>query len=341
MSKKNASRKAKPKRLGDEIKESFLASLNDYLSGKSQKLNSIQVDRTKNAADSAASYLLKLTDLQRKSLIESTEINHRIKVRLKKLQAGTQAFAVARAELDHLNDEIGAAIVDARSPHKRRLQAVKQKIEDLFEADRRRQRGRATTWVYEPEPMSSGMLYQFKINLLDLKPTVWRRIQVPNCDLGQFHRFLQAAMGWQNSHLHRFEIEGEQFGPASPLDFDPLDDMGDEEEYELSRLLPKSGRQKVVWLYEYDFGDGWQHEILFEGVQEQGSKAKSLACLEGERACPPEDCGGPWGYPEYLAAIADPKHEQHKELLEWRGPFDPEAFDAKLATKEMRKGLRN
>lgn len=335
MSKKKATKKAKPKTLGDEIKEAFLASLEDYLSGKSKKLNSIQVDRPKNAADRTAAYSLKLTDLQRKSLIESTEIEHKIKVRLKKLPGGTQAFAVKRAELDHLNDEVGAATPYARSPHKRRLQAIKQKIEALFKADRREQLAKATTWSYKPEP-KNGTLYQFKITLLDVKPTVWRRIVVPDCNLGQFHRFLQAAMGWQNSHLHRFEIEGEQFAPSSPLDFDPLDDIGDEDEYELSRLLPKSGRQKVIWLYEYDFGDGWQHEILFEGVQEQGSNATSPACLDGERACPPEDCGGPWGYPEYLAAIADPKHEQHKELLEWGGPFDPEVFDAKLATKEMK-----
>jgi hypothetical protein len=340
MSKKKATKKAKPKTLADEIKEAFLASLEDYLSGKSQKLNTIQVDRPKNAADRAASYPLKLTDLQRKSLIESTEIDRKIKVRLTKLRAGTEAFVVTRAELDHLNDEVGAAIAYAVSPHKKRLQAVKQKIEALFEADRREQRGKATTWSWKPDP-KSGTIYQFKITLLDVEPTVWRRILVPECDLGQFHRFVQAAMGWQNCHMHRFEIDGEQFGPASPMDFDPIDDMGDEDEYFLSQLLPKSDDQQATWLYEYDFGDGWQHEILFEGVQEPGSKSQSPACLEGERACPPEDCGGPWGYPEYLAAISNPKHEQHKDFLEWRGPFNPEAFDAKLATKEMKKGLQN
>ena len=81
----------------------------------------------------------------------------------------------------------------------------------------------------------------------------------------------------------------------------------------------------------------WRHEVLFEGFPPSNPKVKYALCLEGERACPPEDCGGPWGYADYLAAIADPKHEQHEEMLEWRGPFDPEAFDAKKATKEMRK----
>jgi hypothetical protein len=80
-----------------------------------------------------------------------------------------------------------------------------------------------------------------------------------------------------------------------------------------------------------------RHEILFEGFPPSDPKAKAPLCLEGERACPPEDCGGPPGYGNYLDAIADPQHEQHEEMLEWRGPFDPSTFDAKKATKEMRK----
>jgi hypothetical protein len=78
-------------------------------------------------------------------------------------------------------------------------------------------------------------------------------------------------------------------------------------------------------------------DVLFEGFPPIDPKAKSPICLEGARACPPEDCGGPWGYAEYLAAIADPQHEEHEEMLEWRGPFDPEVFDANQATKEMKK----
>jgi hypothetical protein len=120
--------------------------------------------------------------------------------------------------------------------------------------------------------------------------------------------------------------DGDDFG----LDFE------DETGVFLSELPPKSGR-KSRWIYEYDFGDGWRHEILFEGFAQIDPKAKYPLCLEGERACPPEDCGGPWGYADYRAAIADPRHEQHEEILEWGGPFDPEAFDAKKTTKAMRK----
>jgi hypothetical protein len=104
----------------------------------------------------------------------------------------------------------------------------------------------------------------------------------------------------------------------------------------LSKLIPKSGRRSR-WIYEYDFGNGWQHEVLFEGFPPADPKAKYPLCLEGERACPPEDCGGPWGYAEYLAAITNPKHEQHEDMLKWRGAFDPEDFDSKKATKAMKK----
>ena len=127
-----------------------------------------------------------------------------------------------------------------------------------------------------------------------------------------------------------------QYSQPAP-DGDDFDmDFEDETDVLLSKLLPKSSR-KSRWIYDYDFGDGWRHEVLFERFPPIDRKAKSPLCLEGERACPPEDCGGPPGYADYLHAIADPEHERHGEMLEWRGPFDAEAFDAKKATKEMRK----
>lgn len=113
-------------------------------------------------------------------------------------------------------------------------------------------------------------------------------------------------------------------------------DFEDETQVLLSDLLPKSSKRSQ-WLYEYDFGDGWRHEVSFVDFPPTDPKAKYPLCLEGERACPPEDCGGPGGYPDYLVSIADPNHEQHNEMLEWRGPFDPEDFDAKKATKETGK----
>ena len=183
---------------------------------------------------------------------------------------------------------------------------------------------------------STSTLFQFKITLLDIKPAIWRRIQIPDCTLTNLHEYIQAAFGWANYHLHQFEIDGEWYSQPAP-DGDDFDmDFEDETDVMLSELIPKSGRPSR-WIYEYDFGDGWQHEVLFEGFPPVEPRAKYPQCIEGERACPPEDCGGPWGYADYLAAIADPSHEEHEELLEWRGPFDPDTFDAKQATKVMRK----
>ena len=180
----------------------------------------------------------------------------------------------------------------------------------------------------------TDMVYQFKITLLGAKPAIWRRIRVQDCTLDKLHEHFQTAMGWTYSHLHQFEIKGERYGDPELLN-DGIEDFEcvDSKKTNLSQILPKTGK-RFAFKYEYDFGDGWEHEVLFEGSPTVDPKAKYPLYLEGERVCPPEDCGGPYGYADYLAAIADPKHEQNDEMMEWRGPFDPSAFDA---TKEMRK----
>ena len=192
---------------------------------------------------------------------------------------------------------------------------------------------------YKPlsaEQARDNLLHQFKVTLLDIRPSIWRRIQVPNCTLLDLHEYIQAAFGWENYHLHQFQIDGICYSQPAPDGDDFGMEFEDETNVYLSKLLPKSSR-KPRWMYEYDFGDGWRHEVLFEGFPVIDPKVKYPLCLEGERACPPEDCGGPPGYADYLEAIADPDHEQHEEMLRWRGPFDPEVFDAKKATKEMWK----
>ena len=188
---------------------------------------------------------------------------------------------------------------------------------------------------------ASGRLYQFKITLKDFKPPIWRRIQVKDCTLDKLHEHIQTSMGWTNSHLHHFKIDDQLHGDPMLLE-ENFKEMGyeDSTNTKLSDIVPKSGK-RCRFEYEYDFGDGWEHEILFEGCVRAEKGARYPICVEGERACPPEDVGGTYGYQEYLVAIADPEHERHDELLEWSGPFDPEAFDAKAASREMRKGLPN
>ena len=292
--------------------------------------------RLKRTGKADATYPLRLTRQQRESMIHATQIKNKVKKRLKAAGDGTQIVGFTLKELDHLNDELGQAALYAPGPDKKRLVAVLHKVtEQLSEEHAGVFRG-VMPKTRKTAPKKGDLIYQFKVTLLDIKPAIWRRIQVPDCTLADLHEYIQAAFGWWNYHLHQFDIDGKRYGPPAPDDMDFGLEMIDETDVLLSKLIPKSGR-KSRWVYEYDFGDGWRHEVLFEGFPSVDPKAKYPQCVEGQRACPPEDCGGPWGYADYLAAIADPKHEQHEEMLQWRGPFDPEAFDATKATREMRK----
>lgn len=185
-------------------------------------------------------------------------------------------------------------------------------------------------------------VYQIKITLLGTKPPVWRRIQVADCSLDALHDHIQTAMGWTNSHLHDFRHGDELYGHPEIMQ-ENFEDMGyhDSTTTLLSALIPE-GSKRLRLRYQYDFGDSWEHEVLVEKAIAPEPGQKYPLCIAGARACPPEDCGGVWGYDDFLVAIRDKKHEQHKELLEWiGGEFDPEAFDAEAVTKRMKQGLPN
>ena len=166
-------------------------------------------------------------------------------------------------------------------------------------------------------------IYQVKITLIGSKPPIWRTVLVPSdLRLGAFHDVIQVAMGWTESHLHQFIANKVFYGV-------PDDDFGmeieDETKYKLSQLLKK---EKDTLIYEYDFGDSWEHKILLEKILPFDTKTALPVCIKGKRACPPEDCGGIWGYEELLEAISNPKHPDHENMLEWLGgEFDPEEFD--------------
>ena len=178
-------------------------------------------------------------------------------------------------------------------------------------------------------------LYQFKITLLEVPPPIWRRIQVRNCTLDKLHERIQTAMGWTNSHLYQFKIVGKRYGDPQRIDV-PTEDYYcvDATVTKISDILPMSG-ERFQLDYEYDFGDSWHHEILFEGCLPTSKGIRYPICLEGERACPPEDVGGVGGYAEYLEVLDDVDDDRHQEMLRWRGNFDPEKFDAGKATKLM------
>lgn len=140
-------------------------------------------------------------------------------------------------------------------------------------------------------------------------------------DLSRLHAVFQVAMGWTNSHLHQFVVGPNYFG-VPHTEFD--NDTEDEKRVQLTQIAPNVGDRFV---YEYDFGDGWHHNVLVEKVVEPERGQRYPNCLGGKRACPPEDCGGPWGYTEFVEAIQDPSHKKHDNMLEWLGgSFDPEAL---------------
>ncbi|MEX2165357.1 MAG: plasmid pRiA4b ORF-3 family protein [Sulfuricaulis sp.] len=167
-------------------------------------------------------------------------------------------------------------------------------------------------------------IYQIKITLKHIRPPVWRRIQVPaDTRLGRLHRILQTTMGWYDMHLHAFRVGHETYGVPDP---DPLFDteMKNERNVRLDRIAAEGDKL----IYEYDFGDGWEHELLVEQVLPAGKSKYYPICLAGKRTCPPEDCGGPPGYERLLEVLNDPKHEEYEEMREWiGGDYDPEAFD--------------
>ncbi|MBN1612671.1 MAG: plasmid pRiA4b ORF-3 family protein [Polyangiaceae bacterium] len=173
-------------------------------------------------------------------------------------------------------------------------------------------------------------VYELHVRLRDIEPPIWRTLEIPgSATLEDVHYAIQVAMGWQNSHLHQFTIGKHRYGMVH---LDEVDELGDLED-ERAHLLQDVARRGAVFLYEYDFGDSWEHDVK---VQRVSSAAERVAprCLGGERACPPEDCGGAPGYANLLEALADPNHEEHASVVEWVPKrFDPERY--RVNTKDM------
>jgi Plasmid pRiA4b ORF-3-like protein len=173
-------------------------------------------------------------------------------------------------------------------------------------------------------PAKSTTIYQLKITLQGSKPPIWRRVQVQsNITLDVLHDIIQTAMGWTNSHLHHFYVHGRFY---SNPDFD-LEETGDEGRIKLNQVLATI---KDKFSYEYDFGDGWDHQIVLEKILAVEPDTTYPYCVTGKRNCPPEDVGGIWGYQNFLAALQDKNHPEHAdslERLEWIGEsFNPEEF---------------
>jgi pRiA4b ORF-3-like protein len=178
------------------------------------------------------------------------------------------------------------------------------------------------------------VLYRLHVELLDISPTIWRRILVPDwISLAKLHLVLQAAMGWTNSHLHQFEIAGIKYGV--PDDEWPELVVVDDRRVTLANVV---GAKVTDFRYEYDFGDGWEHAIHMEAIEPIANHARYPLCLAGANACPPEDVGGPGAYAEFLEAIRNPRHAEHDDYLRWcGGAFDPAGFDLNSVNSALRR----
>ncbi len=176
------------------------------------------------------------------------------------------------------------------------------------------------------------LLYEIRVQLQEIEPPIWRQLRVrPQTSMARLHKILQKAMGWTNSHLHVFKIGDKEYGEGDfNWDFEVHDYSG-------MRLEDAFAKGRKSFLYEYDLGDSWRHDITLLDTVE-GAEGERIACVAGARACPPEDCGGVSGYYDLLIALSDPEHEDHEMLLEWvGGKYDPDAFDVEKVDRRLKR----
>jgi hypothetical protein len=199
---------------------------------------------------------------------------------------------------------------------------------------------RAKTAARSRKP--AARIFRLKVTLLESRPAIWRRIEVPaEANLYHLHALLQGAMGWTNSHLHQFIWQDRIYTILMP-ELDQPDEL-EERDVRLYRIFRAKGDGL---LYEYDFGDSWQHWIELEAVLEPDPALVYPRVTAGANACPPEDVGGIPGYYEFVKAIRSPRHRDYQQMFDWHGgAFDPRAFDRAHAEREAqycyRKGKRD
>ncbi len=185
-------------------------------------------------------------------------------------------------------------------------------------------------------PEKSRSLFRLRIELLDVKPAIWRGVLVPgSITLPKLHMTFQHAMGWTDSHLHEFVIGGRRYSVDLDDDWGPAE-LIDERRFRLEKVL---GPRVRTFDYLYDFGDNWHHAVIVEerdGLAPEDGRWP--VCVAGERACPPEDVGGPWGYADFVDIVSNPRHPEYRSTLAWcGGSFSPEHFDVDRVNERLRR----
>ncbi len=181
-------------------------------------------------------------------------------------------------------------------------------------------------------PARRRLVYQFRITLRGIRPEIWRRIVVPaEGSFWDLHVAIQDAMGWSDSHLHMFRIQDPETRRLDSIgipDDDPFPVLPPHLpgwEIPIVQYLQLPGDSAE---YKYDFGDGWAHDVLLETIALRTPRTKYPRCVDGARACPPEDCGGTPGYEHVLEVVANPADDENESMLEWLGgAYDPAEFD--------------
>ncbi len=180
-------------------------------------------------------------------------------------------------------------------------------------------------------------IYQLRITLIESRPRIWRRILVEeDILLSDLHKIIQTTMGWTNSHLHQF-IKDESFYTQKMPDDDLWEEMNnvDYKGVKLNELL-RFVKNSII--YEYDFGDGWMHEILLEKFLKSDPDVKYPVCIDGAMNCPPEDVGGMGGYMRMLRVLRNPNNREYESFINWLGgDFNPREFDITKVNKQLAK----
>jgi len=262
---------------------------------------------------------VKLTEPQRKVLIAMNTISDDVRQMFDVKQKGTKTFQLNFRQTMIIALAAAEAVETGAAPATlKHLEKILTQVADAVPG-MRDDDSISIPSLSDVSNITTG--YQLKITLKDSKPPIWRRIRVADCALGNLLVAIQVAMGWQDCHLHSFRVGNIEYGT---LDSD-FDEMEDEWDVTLGALF-ESGIKKFQ--YCYDFGDDWTHVIQIESTHERTPDEPLVRCIKGTRACPPEDCGGIWGYGEILEILDDPQHAQHADMIEWLGgKLDPEAFD--------------
>ena len=287
---------------------------------------STQKEKSKEISPARERLPLNVSQAQRLTILRYAELPGHLAERVAGKGVGETAPQFTLDELDELLDRVEEAVWRAKGNEKQKVLRIVHKISELLGSEidpKKLPKSRS--------PKKTAPVFQIKITLQHIDPPIWRRIQTKDCTLEQLHALIQVAMGWEFEHPYCFNIGGVEYE-----DMEHDDDVGDVCATKLSDVLPLQNR-RPRFSYVYDFGDEWAHQLIVEERLSPEKGMKYPLCMAGGRACPPEDCGGPWSYFEFVEAICNPDHPRHGELLEWLGDeFDPEKLDLEAVNTELR-----